>query len=69
MSNGKVMIICLTVWLIKNISLHKISYFPESFSHTINKTKVELVLDNYAIKSNLKKKQVLIFQILLKRLI
>ena len=63
------MIIRLIVGLIKNISLHKISYFPESFSHAINKTKVELDLDNYAIKSNLKTKQVLIFQTLLKRLI
>ena len=31
------------------------SYFPETFSHTINKIKIELDLANYAAKSDFKK--------------
>ena len=48
------MIIPLTVGLIKKVLLHKVSYFPELYSNSKNKTKVELGLSNYAIKSDLK---------------
>ena len=37
MSNGKVMIIPLTVGLIKKISLYKMSYFPEPYTRGKNK--------------------------------
>ena len=33
MSNGKVTIILLKVGLIKKISLHKMSHFPEPYTH------------------------------------
>ena len=42
MSNEKVMIIYLIVGLIKKISLYKMSYFPEPFSHNEHKIKVDL---------------------------
>ena len=40
MSNGKVMIILLTVGLIKKISFKKISYFPEPYTRSKNKKKL-----------------------------
>ena len=55
MSNGKVMIIHLTVGLIKKISLYKVSYFLESYSHNKSKIRVELDLSSYATKSDLQK--------------
>ena len=54
MSNGKVMIILLTVGLMKKISLHRMSYFPDPYTHSKNKIKVELDLSNYPTKSHLK---------------
>ena len=51
MSNGKVMIIPFIVLLIKKILLHKISYFPEPYTHKENKIKVALEWSNYATKS------------------
>ena len=50
MSNGKAMIIFLTVRLIIKISLYKMSYFLEPYTHSKNKMKVELDLSNYAKK-------------------
>ena len=41
MSNGKAMIILVTVALIKNILLHKMSYSSEPCTHSKNKIKVE----------------------------
>ena len=55
MLSGNVMIIHLMVGLIKKISLYKMSHFPELYTHSKNKTKVELDWSNYAIKSDLKK--------------
>ena len=40
MSNGKVMIIYLIVELIKKILWYKMSYFPELYTGSKNKTKV-----------------------------
>ena len=54
MSNEKVMIIYLIARLVKLILLYKVSYFPEPYSRSKNKIKVELDLSNYAIKSCLK---------------
>ena len=54
MSNGKFMLILLIVGLIKKILLYKMSYFPESHTHSKNKIKVELDLANYTTKSDLK---------------
>ena len=45
------------------------SYFPEPYTHSKSKTKVELDFSNYATISDLKTQQVLIHQILLKSLI
>ena len=57
MSNGKAMIILLTVGLIRNISLYQISYFPERNTRSQNKIKVQLGLLNYEKKkSDLKKR-------------
>ena len=53
MSNVKVTIIRLIV-LIKKVLLYKMSYFPEPYTHSRNKRKVELDLSNYATKSDLK---------------
>ena len=55
MSNGKVMIIHLTVGLIKKTSLYKVSYFLESYSHNKSKIRIELDLSSYATKSDLQK--------------
>ena len=44
------------------------SYFPEPYTRSKNKIKVQLDLSNNAAKSDLKIKQVLIYQNLLKRL-
>ena len=38
----------------KKILFYKMSCFPEPFQHAINKIKIELDLDNYATKSDLK---------------
>ena len=53
MSNGKVMIIHLIVGWIKNILSFRMSYFP-SYSHSKNKTEVELDLSIYVTKSDSK---------------
>ena len=37
------MLICLIVLLIKKISLYKMNYFPEPFSHTINEINLILI--------------------------
>ena len=50
MSYGKVLIIHVIVGLIKNISLHKMNYFPEQYTCSENKIKVKLNLSNYATK-------------------
>ena len=55
MSNGKVAIIVLIFESIKKISLYKKSYFPELYTCSNNKIKVELDLSNYATKSDLTK--------------
>ena len=54
MSNGKAMIIFLTVGLIKKILLYKLSYFPEPNTLSKSQIEVELDLENYAAKSDLK---------------
>ena len=54
MSNGKVMITILFAGQIAKILLQKMSYFPNSYTCSKNKEKVELVLSNYATKSDLK---------------
>ena len=51
---GNVMTIPLTVGLINKISLHKMSYFTESYSHNKNKIKVKIDLSKYETKSDLK---------------
>ena len=56
MSNGKVMIIHLTVGLIKKILLYKVTYFPETHSHSKNKIKADSNLSNYVTKCDLKKR-------------
>ena len=53
MLSGKVMIIHLIVGLIK-ISLYKMSYFPELYTGSKNKIKVQLNLSNHATKFDLK---------------
>ena len=52
MSNGKVMITILFAGYIAKILLQKMSYFPKSYTRSKNKEKVELVLSNYATKSD-----------------
>ena len=54
MSNGKAMIILLTVRLIKKMLLYKMSYSPEPYTRSISKIEVELDLSNYGTKSDLK---------------
>ena len=49
------MLISLTVGLIKKILLYKMNYFPKLYSHSKNKIKVQLVLSDYATKSDFKK--------------
>ena len=66
MSNGKVKIIVLIIGLMKEISLYKMSYFPEPYARRRNKN-VELNLSNYATKSDLKTHQVLIHENVLKK--
>ena len=44
----------LIVGLIKNLSLHKMRYYPKPDSYERNKIKVELHLSNYATKCYLK---------------
>ena len=51
MLRGKVMTIFLIAGLMKNISLYKMSYYPQRDSHSRNKIKFELGLSNYATKS------------------
>ena len=46
MSNGKAMIVFLTVGLMKKTLFYKISYFPEPHTHSKNKIEVELELSN-----------------------
>ena len=41
-------------WIDKKIPLYEIRYFPETYSHNKNKTKVELDLSDYTIKSDSK---------------
>ena len=52
MSNGKVMITILFAGQIAKILLQKMSYFPKLYTRSKNKEKVELVLSNYATKSD-----------------
>ena len=52
------MIIHSIVGLIKKMSLYKMSYFPEPYTYSKNKIKVELDLSNYAIKSDLLKRSI-----------
>ena len=47
------MIIHLVAGLIKKILPYRMSYFPEPYSHSKNKIKVEKDLFNYEIKSYL----------------
>ena len=56
MSNGKVMIIHLTVGLIKKILLYKVTYFPEIHSHSKSEIKADSNLSNYVTKYDLKKR-------------
>ena len=64
MLNGKDTIILLIAGYMKKMT----EYFPKPKSLVAN-VKVELNLSNYATKADLEIKQVLIHQILLKRLI
>ena len=54
MRSVSAMIIPLTVRLIKEILLHKVSDFPEPYSRSKNKRKVELDLSSCATKSDFK---------------
>ena len=54
MSNRGVMIIHLIVGLIKKILLYQMSHFPERYTHSKNKVKLELDLSNYETNSDLK---------------
>ena len=49
------MMIPLAIALIREIFVYKMSYFPEPYTRSQNKIKVELDLSNYATKSDLKK--------------
>ena len=51
---GKVMVIHTTDGLIKKVLIYKRSYFPEPYTHSKKKIKVELDLSSYARKSDLK---------------
>ena len=59
MWNGKATIILLTVLLVRKILLYQVSYFPEIYTHSKNKIKVELDLTNHATKSDFKKAAVI----------
>ena len=48
------MIIHLIVGLIKKILLYKMSFFPEPYTRSKNKIKIELDFSDYATKSDLK---------------
>ena len=50
--NGKVTIIIFIIGLIKKISLYKLNYFLEPYTHS--KKKAELDLSNFPTKSDLK---------------
>ena len=52
--NGKAMIIRLIVGSIKKILLYKMSYFPEPYTRSKNKIKVDLDLSNNSTKDDLK---------------
>ena len=53
-SHGNVIIINSTAaGLIKKRSFYKMSYFPESYTRSKNKIKVELDLSNYPTKYDL----------------
>ena len=54
MSNGKATIISLTVGLTKKIFLYKVSYFPELYTYTKNRIKLEVDLSNYVTKLHIK---------------
>ena len=54
MSNGKVIIIFLTVGMITNTLLHKKELFSRGIPDKNKKKKVKLDLSNYATKSYLK---------------
>ena len=54
MLNEKTIMIFLTVGLLRKKSLYKMSYFPETHTHSKNEIKVELDLSHYAIKSEFK---------------
>ena len=69
MLRGKSMKIRLMAGLIKEISLYKMSYYPQPNSPSKSKIKVELYLSSYAKKSDVKKQQVVKHQNLLKTLI
>ena len=55
--SGKAMVIHLIAGLIKNILIHKSSYYPQPKNHIWNKIKVELNLSNYAKKKKNKEKK------------
>ena len=61
MSNGKVMIVILTVGLIRKTSLYKMSYFPEQHTRSKNKIKFKLDFSNYTTKSDYTKFKVGLF--------
>ena len=69
MSNVKTMIILLIIGSIEKILIYNMSNIPEPYTHSKDKTKVELDLSNNASKSDIQMQQVLIHQNLLKRLI
>ena len=52
MSNGKSIIVLLTVGLIKKMSLYEMSYFP--LPYTCNKSKIKVDLSSYARNSHFK---------------
>ena len=57
MSNRAAMVIVLTVGLITAILLLKVSYFPEPYTHSKIKIKVELHLPYYATKPDFKNRK------------
>ena len=54
MSNAKVMIMHLIMGSIKKILLYKMSYFPEPYTNSKNKIKIDLNLSFYETKPDLK---------------
>ena len=67
-SNGKLMIIHFIVGLIKRYYYIKMSYFLP-YGHSKNKRELNLDLSDYATKSDLKTRQVLIHHNLLEEMI